>query len=320
MGTHDRRRDGAAVPGRRGRPTPCARRSSCSPATARRCSSPRAAARPASSRAPTCSRRWSHDGVRHARGPRRPGARPELRLRRPRDPPELDLRAAARRASSSRTTTTRARPTRRGARWRTRSGSWRAGTRRAFASGMAATHALLTAVCSAGDHVIIPDDLYGGTYRLVDKILARFGVAYDMVDQRDLDAVRAAIRPETKLVWVETPTNPTLNVVDLPRGDRRGRAGRARRGRQHVRDAGQPAPAGVRRGRGRALDHEVPRRPLRHRRRRGRRRRPGAARGGPLPPAARSAPCPARSTASSCTAGCARCTCGWRPTPRTGWR
>ena len=85
----------------------------------------------------------------------------------------------------------------------------------AFASGMAATHALITAVTSAGDHVIIPDDLYGGTYRLVDKILSRFGVAYDMVDQRDVDAVRAAVRPETKLVWVETPTNPTLNVIDL---------------------------------------------------------------------------------------------------------
>ena len=85
----------------------------------------------------------------------------------------------------------------------------------AFASGMAATHALLTAVCSAGDHVIIPDDLYGGTYRLVDKVLARFGVAYDMVDQTDLGALRAALRPETKLIWVETPTNPTLKVVDL---------------------------------------------------------------------------------------------------------
>jgi len=87
----------------------------------------------------------------------------------------------------------------------------------AFASGMAATHALLTAACSAGDHVVIPDDLYGGTYRLVDKVLARFGVAYDMVDQTDLDAVRAAVRPETRVVWVETPTNPTLRVVDLGR-------------------------------------------------------------------------------------------------------
>jgi cystathionine gamma-synthase len=85
----------------------------------------------------------------------------------------------------------------------------------AFASGMAATHALITAACSAGDHVVIPDDLYGGTYRLVDKILARFGVAYDLVDQTDIDAVAAALRPETKLVWVETPTNPTLKVIDL---------------------------------------------------------------------------------------------------------
>jgi cystathionine gamma-synthase len=86
----------------------------------------------------------------------------------------------------------------------------------AFASGMAATHALLTAACSARDHVLLPDDLYGGTYRLVDKILARFGLAYDMVDQTDLAAVRAALRPETKLVWIETPTNPTLKEIDLP--------------------------------------------------------------------------------------------------------
>ena len=59
----------------------------------------------------------------------------------------------------------------------------------AFGSGMAATHALLTAACSAGDHVVLPDDLYGGTYRLADKVLARWGLAYTMVDQRDLDAV-----------------------------------------------------------------------------------------------------------------------------------
>ena len=85
----------------------------------------------------------------------------------------------------------------------------------AFASGMAATHALITAVCGAGDHVILPSDLYGGTYRLVDKILSRFGLQYDMVDQTDLDALERAHRPETKLVWVETPTNPTLHEVDI---------------------------------------------------------------------------------------------------------
>jgi cystathionine gamma-synthase len=86
----------------------------------------------------------------------------------------------------------------------------------AFSSGMAGTHALLTAVCNAGDHVVIPDDLYGGTYRLVDKVLSRWGLSYTMVDQTDLDAVAAAVTPSTRLVWVETPTNPTLKVIDVP--------------------------------------------------------------------------------------------------------
>ena len=86
----------------------------------------------------------------------------------------------------------------------------------AFASGMAATHALISAALEAGDHLILPVDLYGGTYRLVDKVLTRFGLAYDLVDQRDVDAVRSAMRPETRMVWVETPTNPLLNVVEIP--------------------------------------------------------------------------------------------------------
>jgi cystathionine gamma-synthase len=84
-----------------------------------------------------------------------------------------------------------------------------------FSSGMAAEHALITAACSAGDHVVLPLDLYGGTYRLVDKVLSRFGLAYDLVDQTDLDALERALRPETRLIWVETPTNPLLNVVDI---------------------------------------------------------------------------------------------------------
>ena len=86
----------------------------------------------------------------------------------------------------------------------------------AFASGMAATHALLTAALDAGDHLILPLDLYGGTYRLVDKVLARFGLVYDLVDQTDLDAVADALRDETRLIWVETPTNPLLNEIDIP--------------------------------------------------------------------------------------------------------
>ena len=87
----------------------------------------------------------------------------------------------------------------------------------AYASGMAATHAVLTAMLDAGDHLVLPLDLYGGTYRLVDKVLTRFGLAYDLVDQRDIDAVRAALRPETRMIWVETPTNPLLNTIDIGR-------------------------------------------------------------------------------------------------------
>jgi cystathionine gamma-synthase len=86
----------------------------------------------------------------------------------------------------------------------------------AFASGLAAAHAVITAVCRTGDHVVLPSDLYGGTYRLVDKVLAPWGLRYDLVDQTDLDAVARAIRPETRLIWVESPTNPKLDVIDIP--------------------------------------------------------------------------------------------------------
>jgi cystathionine gamma-synthase len=94
-------------------------------------------------------------------------------------------------------------------------GELEGGRASAFSSGMAAEHALITAVAASGDHIVIPDDLYGGTYRLVDKVLNRWGLAYTMVDQTDLAAVEAAITDETRLIWVETPTNPTLNVVDV---------------------------------------------------------------------------------------------------------
>jgi cystathionine gamma-synthase len=85
----------------------------------------------------------------------------------------------------------------------------------AFGSGMAAAHALLTAVCDSGSHVVLPADLYGGTYRLVDKVLTRWGLAYDLVDQTDLEALDRALQDYTRLIWVESPTNPLLNVVDI---------------------------------------------------------------------------------------------------------
>jgi cystathionine beta-lyase/cystathionine gamma-synthase len=84
----------------------------------------------------------------------------------------------------------------------------------AFASGLAAeTTALL--LLSAGDHVIGGDDAYGGTYRLFTKVFARHGIDFDFVDTRDPEEVAEAIRPETKLVWLETPTNPLLKLADV---------------------------------------------------------------------------------------------------------
>ncbi len=94
-------------------------------------------------------------------------------------------------------------------------GELEGGLASAFASGMAAEHALITAACGAGDHAVLPRDLYGGTYRLVDKVLTRWGLSYDLVDQTDLEALERAVRPETALVWIETPTNPLLNLVDI---------------------------------------------------------------------------------------------------------
>jgi cystathionine gamma-synthase len=85
----------------------------------------------------------------------------------------------------------------------------------AFASGLAAEDTLLRGVCGPGDHVIIPDDAYGGTYRLFAKVLARWGLRYDPVPLGDLEAVRAAVRPDTKAIWVETPTNPLLGIADI---------------------------------------------------------------------------------------------------------
>ena len=86
----------------------------------------------------------------------------------------------------------------------------------AFASGLAAEDTLLRAVCRPGDHVVIPGDAYGGTYRLFAKVAEPWGLDYTPAKSEDLDAVRAAIRPgRTKIVWVETPTNPLLTIGDI---------------------------------------------------------------------------------------------------------
>jgi cystathionine gamma-synthase len=85
----------------------------------------------------------------------------------------------------------------------------------AFGSGMGATDVLLRALMRPGDHIVIPHDAYGGTFRLVDKVLGPWGITYTPVDLADVTALRAALRPETRAIWCETPTNPLLGIADI---------------------------------------------------------------------------------------------------------
>ncbi len=84
----------------------------------------------------------------------------------------------------------------------------------AFASGLAAEDAILRTL-EPGDHIIIPNDAYGGTFRLVARVYERLGIAWTACDLRDLSALEAAWQPETTMVWIESPTNPLLSVVDI---------------------------------------------------------------------------------------------------------
>ena len=84
----------------------------------------------------------------------------------------------------------------------------------AFASGLAASDAVLH-LLQAGDHVLASDDVYGGTFRILDKVHGRHGIGFDQVDMTDLAAVERAFRPTTKLVWIESPTNPLLKIADV---------------------------------------------------------------------------------------------------------
>jgi cystathionine gamma-synthase len=85
----------------------------------------------------------------------------------------------------------------------------------AFGSGMGATDVLLRVLLSPGDHIVIPHDAYGGTFRLVDKVLRPWGIEHTPVDLADVAALRAALRPETRAIWCETPTNPLLGIADI---------------------------------------------------------------------------------------------------------
>ena len=84
----------------------------------------------------------------------------------------------------------------------------------AFSSGVASSSAVLN-LLSPSDHVVVSDDLYGGTYRLFARVFSRYGIDFSYIDMTDLDAVRAAMRPTTRLLWIETPTNPMLKLIDI---------------------------------------------------------------------------------------------------------
>ena len=84
----------------------------------------------------------------------------------------------------------------------------------AFASGLAATDIVMR-LMRPGDHIVVGDDVYGGTYRMFDKVLKHYGLNFSFVDLTDLDAFQQALRAETKLVWLETPTNPNLKLADI---------------------------------------------------------------------------------------------------------
>jgi cystathionine gamma-synthase len=86
---------------------------------------------------------------------------------------------------------------------------------RTFASGMGAIDTALRALVRPGDHIVIPNDVYGGTFRLLDKVFTEWGVSFSMVPLDDPEAVAAAMTPSTKVVWIETPTNPLLNIADI---------------------------------------------------------------------------------------------------------
>lgn len=84
-----------------------------------------------------------------------------------------------------------------------------------FASGLAAEDTLIRTVCKPGDHVIIPDDAYGGTFRLFAKVAQRWGLSWTAARISDVDDVRSKVTPDTKMIWVETPTNPLLSIADI---------------------------------------------------------------------------------------------------------
>ncbi len=139
----------------------------------------------------------------------------------------------------------------------------------AFASGVAAAMSLFQTL-APNDHVIAPVEAYYGIQKVLRHLFGRWQLAVDLVDMTDLDAVKKAVRKETKLIWVETPSNPTTKLTDLAAAAEIAHAAGALLClRQHL-VADHSAPARSRRRSGHAFDHEIYRRPQRRPRRRDR--------------------------------------------------
>ena len=115
----------------------------------------------------------------------------------------------------TRAMTIHAPPTRPARRWNVAWPSWKGSHCLAFASGMAATDTVMR-LLKPGDHTLIGSDVYGGTYRLFNSEWERFGLTFSIVDMADPAAIEAAVQPSTRLIWLETPTNPLLGLADIP--------------------------------------------------------------------------------------------------------
>ena len=188
----------------------------------------------------------------------------------------------------------------------------------AFSSGLGAATTIMHLV-DPGERLVCVNDVYGGMYRMFSQVYEPKGYDFDYITPDEVSTnLGAHLDERTRIVWIESPTNPLLNIVDIrAAADAAHAAGALARGRQHLRDAVPPAAARARRGHRRALDDEVPRRPLRRDRRIRRHERPRRSRNGSGSCRSRSAPSPARSMPGSCCAASRPSPSGCASTART---
>ena len=173
----------------------------------------------------------------------------------------------------------------------------------AYSSGLGATTTLMH-LLNPGDRVVLIADVYGGVYRMTSQVYEPKGYRFHYLPADEFPNLGEHLDDSTRMVWIESPSNPLLNVVDIrAAADATHAAGRAARRRQHVRDPVPAAPARARRRRRRPLDDEVPRRPLGRRRRLCGDERPDRWRSGCASCRSRSARCRGRSTRGSSCAG-----------------